>query len=72
MTRVRPLWVSSRVPAKITCMQCHAIDSATLVSSLDQDAFKYLCGRCGFEVRLSLSELNDPEWRASLDFAKAG
>jgi hypothetical protein len=72
MTRVRPLWVSFRVPARITCMHCHAVDAAALVGPMDQEAFKYSCDKCGFEVRLSLSELNDPEWRESLNFAKAG
>jgi hypothetical protein len=53
-------------------MHCHDVDAAALVGPMDQEAFKYCCDKCGFEVRLSLSELNDPEWRESLNFAKAG
>lgn len=71
MNKVRPIWISSRVPARVTCMQCHAPNASELKEVVGKDAFTYRCVNCGFEVRLTLSELNDPVWREHARVARA-
>jgi DNA-directed RNA polymerase subunit RPC12/RpoP len=70
MTRVRPVWIPERVPAKITCMQCGSPMEAVLASE-KEGGFSYRCQRCGGSTVVSLDQLNDPTLRAKLMGARA-
>lgn len=69
-SRVRPVWIPERVPAKITCLQCGSPTEAVLASEKDE-GFTYRCQRCGGNTVVSLDQLNDPRWRLKLMGAKA-
>ena len=71
MNRVRPVWISSRVPARITCMNCHEMDSSRFSGAPDKDTYLYLCAMCGFQDQVTLAQLNDPNWRGSAIMARA-
>lgn len=70
VTRVRPVWIPERVPAKITCLQCSSPMEAVLASE-KSEGFNYCCQRCGANTLVSLDQLNDPTWRPKLMGAKA-
>jgi hypothetical protein len=71
MTRVRPVWIPERVPARITCMQCGSPLEASLSDERQPEGFRYKCQRCGGDTVVSLDQLNDPSWRPRLMGAKA-
>ncbi len=60
MFRARPLWVETRVPARINCPNCRAKDRAVLDPNSVQNSYEYACEVCGGRSRFSLAELNDP------------
>ncbi len=70
MTRVRPVWIPERVPARIACLHCGSPMEAVLASE-KSEAFSYRCQRCGGSTVVSLEQLNDPLWRPKLMRAKA-
>ncbi len=70
VTRVRPVWIPERVPAKITCLQCGTPMEAVLASG-KSEGFNYRCQSCGGDTVVSLDQLNDPTWRPKLMGAKA-
>ena len=71
MTRVRPVWIPERVPARITCMKCGSPMQASLEDDKQAGSFRYKCQRCGGDTVVSLDQLNDPAWRPRLMGAKA-
>ena len=71
MTRVRPVWIPERVPARITCMKCGSPLQASLADDKEPGGFRYKCQRCGGDTVVSLDQLNDPAWRPKLTGAKA-
>jgi transcription elongation factor Elf1 len=71
MTRVRPVWIPERVPARITCMQCGSPLQASFADDNQSDGFRYKCQACGRDTVVSLEQLNDPTWRPKLMGAKA-
>lgn len=71
MTRVRPVWIPERVPARITCMQCGSPLQASLAGDKQPGGFRYKCQHCGGDTVVSLDQLNDPMWRPRLMGAKA-
>ena len=71
MTRVRPVWIPERVPARITCMKCGSPLQASLADDNQPGGFHYKCQHCGEDTVVSLDQLNDPAWRPRLMGAKA-
>lgn len=67
--RVRPVWISTRVPARISCQLCGVRDHAVLNPNSEPDQYHYRCQSCSAEVVLTLAELNDPDWRAKAQAA---
>ena len=70
MTRVRPIWIPERVPARITCLHCGSPMEALLANE-SGEGFSYRCQRCGGNTVVSLDQLNDPTLRPKLMGAKA-
>ena len=66
MTRVRPVWIPERVPARITCLKCGSPLQASLADNNHSEGFHYKCQCCGGDTVVSLDQLNDPSWRTRL------
>lgn len=64
--RVRPVWIETRVPARITCPHCRLVDQALLRPDSEPDRYEYQCKGCNSVLTLSLDQLNDPALREKI------
>lgn len=60
MLRARPMWIASRVPARLNCPSCKAKDRAVLDAGSIENVYQYRCESCGRSSIFTLAELNDP------------
>lgn len=60
MLRPRPIWIETRVPARLNCPHCKAKDRALLNPNSVENSYDYVCEVCGGRSKFTLAELNDP------------
>lgn len=60
MYRTRPVWIETRVPARLNCPHCKAKERAVLNPASVENAYEYVCEACSRRFTLTLAELNDP------------
>ena len=60
MYRSRPMWIETRVPARVTCTKCKAKFAAVLDPASVENSYSYKCEACGSVSHFTLAELNDP------------
>jgi transcription elongation factor Elf1 len=60
MLRARPMWIATRVPARVNCPACKAKDRAVLTPDSAENVYVYRCEACCRTSTLTLAELNDP------------
>lgn len=60
MYRARPIWIETRVPARLNCPHCKAKDRATLNPASVENSYEYVCEACSRRFTLTLEELNEP------------
>jgi len=60
MLRARPIWIETRVPARLNCPHCKAKERALLDPNSVENSYEYACEVCGRRTTFTLAELNDP------------
>jgi transcription elongation factor Elf1 len=60
MYRARPIWIETRVPARLNCTHCKAKERAILNPASVENAYEYVCEACCKRFTLTLEELNEP------------
>jgi transcription elongation factor Elf1 len=60
MLRPRPIWIETRVPARLNCPHCKAKDRALLNPNSVENSYDYVCEVCCGRSHFTLAELNDP------------
>ena len=65
MLRARPIWIETRVPARLNCPQCKAKEKALLDPGSVENSYEYACEVCGHRTTFTLAELNDPALTAT-------
>ncbi len=60
MLRTRPIWIETRVPARLNCPHCKAKQRATLDPNSALNSYEYTCEVCGRRSVFTLAQLNDP------------
>ena len=60
MYRSRPVWIETRVPARLDCPHCKAKNSAALNPDSVENAYEYVCDACSRRFTLTLKDLNEP------------
>ena len=69
MYRARPVWIETRVPARLDCPHCKAKERAALNPDSVENAYEYVCEACSRRFTFTLKELNEPAvavWSAPL------
>lgn len=60
MYRARPVWIETRVPARLDCPHCKVKERAALNPDSVQNAYEYICEACTRRFTFTLKELNEP------------